>query len=121
MKTTTKQAAIIGAAVGLALGVFFYSESQNVASFILVPIAAVMAVATIVAKPPGEDRGFLPDPFPLGSPVHARGQNLPVYDDVNGGDRRGNPSRGKFHESLDGLAGVVAGGDVVDVSNGHLD
>ncbi len=55
MKTATKQAIIIGVVVGLALGTFFYSESQNVVSFIFMPIAAVMAAATTIVKTPEED------------------------------------------------------------------
>ncbi len=55
MKTATKQAIIIGAMMGLALSAFFYSESQNITSFILVPIAAIMAAATTVIKPPEEN------------------------------------------------------------------
>lgn len=55
MRPVVKQSLVIGALVGFFLAAFFYHESHNLACFLLVPVAAIMAAAPQFVKSPDED------------------------------------------------------------------
>ncbi len=55
MKPVVKQTLVIGALVGFFLGAFFYHESHNLACFLLIPVAALMAAAPQFVKSSEED------------------------------------------------------------------
>ncbi len=55
MRPVVKQSLVIGALVGFFLGAFFYHESQNLACFLLIPVAAIMAAAPQFVKQTDSD------------------------------------------------------------------